>query len=414
MHILLLTPAYPPFPGGGERYAQAIAQQLLAAGHQVTVVTSAAQREADLWQGVSAKPTERSGQLTIIRCPISPFPGGQTGLLAWRKGMVLLSQVSGGKTAVLFKMARYIPPIQQLAETLQQCQQIDLIHAFNFSWEYTAVAGWRLAQQRQRPFVLTPFIHLGVAGGQDRVARNNNMAHQRHLLQQADRVLVLTNLEAAGLIAWGANPAQTAVIGGGVDPLLQTEPTAPLPAAMPNQRYALFIGRASYDKGAIHAVQAIAATAPADSPLHLVLAGQKTDAFTHFYQKLTPTAQARIHHVGLVTEAEKQTLLANCQLLLLPSRTDSFGIVLLEAWQHGRPVIGAKAGGIPGVIDAGENGLLVPFGDVAALQMAIEQLHAQPELAQRLGENGRKKVQTVYNWHSVGQRLLAHYHDLLS
>ncbi|MFN8515884.1 MAG: glycosyltransferase [Chloroflexia bacterium] len=59
-------------------------------------------------------------------------------------------------------------------------------------------------------------------------------------------------------------------------------------------------------------------------------------------------------------------MLAAASIFALPSRTDSFGITFLEAWCNGVPVIGARAGSIPDVIDDGEDELLVPFGDVPA------------------------------------------------
>ena len=76
----------------------------------------------------------------------------------------------------------------------------------------------------------------------------------------------------------------------------------------------------------------------------------------------------------------------------MPSRTDSFGIVYLEAWLNGVPVIGARAGGVPEVITDGVDGYLVDFGDVAALANRIELLLRRPEAARAMGEAGRRKV----------------------
>ena len=58
-----------------------------------------------------------------------------------------------------------------------------------------------------------------------------------------------------------------------------------------------------------------------------------------------------IRPLGILDEGEKHAILEASTMLLLPSHSDSFGIVILEAWAHGKPVIGARAGGIPGVID---------------------------------------------------------------
>ena len=75
MHILMLCPAFPPFPGGGERYAYSLASALVQQGQQVTVVTSQARFERDLWLGSQEQNlTEEDNEgLHIIRCPVRPF-----------------------------------------------------------------------------------------------------------------------------------------------------------------------------------------------------------------------------------------------------------------------------------------------------------------------------------------------------
>jgi glycosyltransferase involved in cell wall biosynthesis len=87
--------------------------------------------------------------------------------------------------------------------------------------------------------------------------------------------------------------------------------------------------------------------------------------------------------------------------------------VLLEAWAHGKPVIGARAGGIPGVIDERHNGLLVGFGDVAGLSEAIQTLLTDELRRQRMGENGRDKIHSQYTWEQVGQRVWANYQAVM-
>jgi glycosyltransferase involved in cell wall biosynthesis len=114
--------------------------------------------------------------------------------------------------------------------------------------------------------------------------------------------------------------------------------------------------------------------------------------FDQFYAALPPSDK---QHILLLRAAPHQTkldALAAADIYAMPSRTDSFGIVYLEAWMYGLPVIGARAGGVPAVIDHEQNGLLVNFGDVEALTSVIERLLRDRSLAQRMGEHGRAKV----------------------
>lgn len=89
-------------------------------------------------------------------------------------------------------------------------------------------------------------------------------------------------------------------------------------------------------------------------------------------------------------------------------------MVLLEAWLYRRPVIAAEAGGIPGVVDNGKNGILVPFGDIPLLANAIQLLIGDPELNRALGENGYRKLMENYTWDRVTDRVLDAYRDVLN
>jgi phosphatidylinositol alpha-1,6-mannosyltransferase len=97
----------------------------------------------------------------------------------------------------------------------------------------------------------------------------------------------------------------------------------------------------------------------------------------------------------------------------MPARSDppdveGFGLVFLEANACGRPVVGARAGGVTDAIRDGETGLLVPPGDPPALAAALVRLLADPGLAARLGQQGRAYVEREGNWDRVAERLLGH------
>jgi glycosyltransferase involved in cell wall biosynthesis len=343
-----------------------------------------------------------------------PILGGRAGLLAWRKAMVLVSALPGDRSATLEWLARFVPPVQGMAQLAETLDVVDLVHVFNLSWEAPALVGRRFARQRGIPLVVTPFSHLGVGRG-DRVSRNSTMDHQLRLLREAQAVLTLTAVEAAGLERLRVPRSQIYVVGAGLDLSSERELVASA-VVLRRQRlswpYVLFVGRNSYDKGAIHAARAVLYLRRQGMTVGLVLIGALTPEFRRFYRHLSAEQRQGICPLGLVLEDEKRALLSRCEMLVLPSRTDSFGMVLLEAWACGRPVVGARAGGIPGVIDEGENGLLVPFGDVAALVEAIASLLQNREMARSLGARGREKVLSYYTWEQVCQRTAAVYRIL--
>jgi glycosyltransferase involved in cell wall biosynthesis len=178
-----------------------------------------------------------------------------------------------------------------------------------------------------------------------------------------------------------------------------------------------FLGANTYDKGAFTLALAVAELEQNGLALDVVYAGPLSDLLEAFVSKQSLTVRnaldGTLHILGTVDEETKHVMLEACDMLVLPSQVDSFGIVILEAWQHGKPVIGAASGGIPDVIQPEDTGLLVPFGDVPALAAAIRRLIEEPDLARRLGDAGRRQVFEHYNWNRTYQTMLETYRTFL-
>ena len=131
--------------------------------------------------------------------------------------------------------------------------------------------------------------------------------------------------------------------------------------------------------------------------MHLVLIGAPLSPFKRFFDDLPNEDKQRIHLLGAVDNTVKLDALAACDMLVMPSRTDSFGIVYLEAWVNGKPVIGADTWGVNTIITE-ENGLLVPFGNISALSDAIIQLLTNPDEAIAMGKNGQEMTLAEHTW----------------
>ena len=78
--------------------------------------------------------------------------------------------------------------------------------------------------------------------------------------------------------------------------------------------------------------------------------------------------------------------------------TESFGIVYLEAAAAGKPVIATKIGGIPEAVLDGRTGILIPPDDPQALTQALIKILTDKELAEKLGRQGRERVEREFNW----------------
>jgi glycosyltransferase involved in cell wall biosynthesis len=101
----------------------------------------------------------------------------------------------------------------------------------------------------------------------------------------------------------------------------------------------------------------------------------------------------RVKFLGYKTPAEVIRLLSNCEIFVLPSRFETFGIAILEAMACGRPVIGTTAGGIPEIIENGENGILVEPDNPPVLAEAILSVLRDLKLQRTISKNGRAAVE---------------------
>jgi glycosyltransferase involved in cell wall biosynthesis len=294
--------------------------------------------------------------------------------------------------------------------------QADLLHAFDSSWDGLFAAAADAARRHGKPLVATPLMHLGDAC----VRAHFQMVHQVDAYRQAAAIVALSQAEAAAYLRLGVAPSRVHVIPMGIEPPPYEDDPIAIEAFRRKHRIdgplVAFLGANTYDKGAHTLALAVAALNRAGVPVTAAYAGPESAGLAAFLAHQPADMRAlladRVRILGTVDEETKHRLLAACDLLALPSQVDTFGIVLLEAGLHGKPVIGAAAGGIPEVIRDGQTGLLVPFGDVEALATAIRRLCEAPAWARQLGKAGRELVLREYTWDRTYRELTRIYADV--
>lgn len=99
-----------------------------------------------------------------------------------------------------------------------------------------------------------------------------------------------------------------------------------------------------------------------------------------------------VQFLGEVPNSDIPKLLSSCEFFLLPSRSEPFGIVLLEAMAFGRAILATNVGGIPEFVVNGQNGVLIPSCNSDILASEIVQMLVDEETRSRLGMNGMKWV----------------------
>ena len=416
MRILHVNAAYVPFVGGAETYVQAMSERLAREGHSVTVATTDAAQVQCFWDPHGVRIQEPEAEIhgvRVMRSRLAHLPLAPWSHYLLRRVAADLDRLPFDSLPILQRLARYMPWVPDLDRALAGLRPaFDLVHAVNVSLEGPAIVAARYAHSRGLPLVVTPFVHVGPRA----IQRYYTMPHQMALLQDADRVIVQTEIEASELVRLGVLPERIVRLGMGVD--------ADAPVGSDGRRFraeldigapiVTFMGAVTDDKGAVHLVRAMQRLWLEGQEAVLVLAGPSVTptTFERVFGGLPEADRARIRRLGPVTGQLKQDMLAATDVFVLPSRVDSFGIVYLEAWTHGVPVIGCRSGGVPDVIEDGQDGLLTQFGDVPGLASAIASLLADPERRRAMGSRGKAKVEARYTWDTLYRRLHSVYSEL--
>lgn len=160
----------------------------------------------------------------------------------------------------------------------------------------------------------------------------------------------------------------------------------PRPAGGPV--HILFLGRLGPRKGADELLRALAALPPGLA-WRATLAGDGDVAgLARAVARLG--LMGRVRAPGWVGPAQVQALLADCDIVALPSHQENLPMSLIEGMAYGRAVIGTPVGAVADIVRPGETGLLVAPGDVAALTGALGSLIEDADLRARLGEAARR------------------------
>jgi glycogen(starch) synthase len=394
-----------------------MSERLARDGHAVVVAATDATGVQSFWDPHQLRVPDREMVLDgvrVIRSPVSHLPISPWSFYLLRRLASDLGRLPFNTRPLFDRLAPLMPGVPALEQTLEQIQPgFDLVHGVNVALEWPLIAGWRYARRHGLPFVATPFLH---AGG-PKVQRFYTMPHQVAALRDADRVIVQTGIEGRILTGLGVPPERIVRLGMGVN----LEETQGGDGARFRAQHGIdgpvvtFMGVLTDDKGIVHLLRAMQHLWGKGSDATVVIAGRPMvpSSFERAYAGLPEDQRLQTRRLGLVDGQLKQDMLAATDLFAMPSQIDSFGIVYLEAWAYGVPVIGCRAGGVPDVIDDRKDGMLVDYGDEAGLAMAIEGLLADPEGRRAMGRRGRAKVEAHYTWNQIYRGLAAVYQELV-
>ncbi|MFB2773243.1 glycosyltransferase [Pelatocladus sp. BLCC-F211] len=177
----------------------------------------------------------------------------------------------------------------------------------------------------------------------------------------------------------------------------------------------LFLSRLHYKKRPDLLVRSLGQLAAQDYNFHLILAGSGEPDYIDDLKNLIASLglSSQTSFTGFVTGDNKQLLLQGCDIFVLPSFSENFGIAVAEAMAVGLPVIVTPGVQIAPEIAEARAGLVVE-GEEDTLANAITQLLKSPELRQQLGKNGQNLANNRYSWNAIAQNLSTAYQSILA
>lgn len=209
--------------------------------------------------------------------------------------------------------------------------------------------------------------------------------HARHLFVMSEHV------RQSLIDQYALDPDRITSIGAGSNVDMD-------PIAADNNGYAnktiLFVGIDWERKGGPNLLAAFERVVAEEPEARLVIVGCEP-AVSH----------PRIEVVGRVSREDVKTRMSQASIFCLPTRIEPFGIVVVEAFHHGLPVVATRLGALPDLVEEGKTGYLVQPDNSAALAGALLKLVRDPEQCRRFGEQGRAFAQAHYTWDAVGQKL---------
>ncbi|MGH3137680.1 MAG: glycosyltransferase family 4 protein [Gaiellaceae bacterium] len=208
----------------------------------------------------------------------------------------------------------------------------------------------------------------------------------RRGLRDADGVRTISAYTSGLVREAGVEPTATFAAFMDLEPFLEQEPRP-----VPQRPVALFVGVLERYKAVDVLADAWRLAAPQvpDSTLHIVGRGALHDVVARLVAELP--GQTRWTEVLPAPEVARA--LDDATVLVLPSRSEGLGRVVVEAFCRGRGVVASRVGGIPDIVEDEVNGLLVPPGAATALADALVRALSDRELADRLGSSARVAVE---------------------
>ena len=378
MRILFCSRRYFPAISGMSVYAHNLLRELVAAGHDVTMVS------------------QYRGDATGTRV----YGGGPPPALDGVRviGRRSLGEEDGGD------FERDVDDLVATIRAEHVLAPFDLLHA-----QYGYPTGWAtLLAARELGLPCVVSIQGGDGHWVGSCCETHRLAMLR-VLEHAGAVLIGCESFADEVVQRLSVPrALFTVVPGAVDVhRFAPEPGRPGDAAEPMRL--LYHGRVDRRKGVLDFIEALALLRQERVPFAATVSGIGPDLEASRERVAALGLGDAVRYTGAADYDSAPAVYHAQDVFVSPTYAEGFSNTVLEAMASGLPVLSCVAVGVMDCIRDGENGLLVQPGDVPALAAALRRLIAEPALRVRLADAALEECRRTYSWDSVGRRIMGVY-----
>ncbi len=394
MNILHVTQNYSPSAGGPQYTMKHLSEKLVdyySDKVEVCTTDSLYNPESDLYEKVTPDNEIMNGVL-IRRLPFNRWHYPLIRYSGKVVGKVFNAPLPNAITKL--RWALDSPAINKAMRD----SAADVVMATTINYDFCTYPLWRNKTKNPKPFVLYGALHL-----------HKPLAYNHLALVKAracDCYIANTDFEKQTLLNNGVVAEKITTIGTGIsleDYECNENNIAQFRLAQGIEKDDCvlgFVGRLVKGKGVAILLDAIRRMQAAHPNLKLLLAGGTTD-FVPIIEKAISEEKLPIILIKDFADEAKPLIFNSIDVFVLPSQSESFGVVFLEAWACRKPVIGTRMGATESLLDHGIDSLLFKGNDVDDLCEQLEVLIGDKPLRNMMGEKGYQKVLAKFTWPTI-------------
>ena len=401
--ILNITQRYHPAKGGAEQFVQILSEYLVnTKRYEVDVWSTDALGADTLWDlgnDVIDVKEEIINGVNVKRFPIGK------GILRNKYLNKVYRVVFGSLPFFKISNLASCPTSFDMLDAIKSIKGYDFVTVSSTPYYFLFYVGYLISKKLNIPLILIPAFHIGIEKN-DSLKKKYFKKTAIPFFKHASKIILNTKAEGEAIKDFckengvDIEDEKLVVIGQGVFlEKIKGGDGKRFRSKYNIQNDIVFqIGSKNVDKGSINLIEAMIKCWDRGIDSTLVFGGGYNRDFTEYISRLDGKYRERILNIDNISEEDKWDLYDAGDIFSMVSKTDSFGIVYLESWVYGKPVLGCNNVAIREVIKDSKEGYLLDFDDIEGIGEKIEYLLKNDSLREEMGDMGKKKVLERYNW----------------